>query len=187
MYNKIYKSKIINENNIRFKEVKKVGSEDALFNCELLFHINTISTINNVYHNQLVREGSTSGKYKVGVMRRIGNLIEELYRYGEGINKKSNVKLLAPILLIFFQQWNYNLLKTYANEDLLNYMVIEQREAEQNKYFKRAEKAFISNRDVQIYIDKMGYSKKGKLFIKLYMILSLLGLYKTSVKLILIL
>lgn len=185
--NKIYKRQILQDNNIYFKGVNEVGSEDALFNYQVLFYTDIITSINRTYHNQLARYGSTTREYKVGAMARTAKLIENIYLYSQNIGKSNISNEVAPIFLIFFQQWNYNLIKTYDNKNLFNSMVIEQIEAEKNEYFKRAEKAFISNKNVQIYIDKMGYSKKGKLFIKLYMILSLLGLYKTAIKLRLIL
>lgn len=183
VYNKIYKADVLKNTNIRFKEVKEVGSEDALFNCQLLLHVNKISAINSTYHNQLAREGSTAREYKIGAMERTARFIEELYRYTQDMNEKETGDILVPIMLIFLQQWNYNLLKTYQQCNLQEYMVKEQRLAEKNKYFKKAEKDFISKRSVQVYIDKMGYSKKGKVFIKLYMILSLLGLYRVAIKL----
>lgn len=185
--NKIYKSKILKTNNIKFDNVKNVGSEDALFNIYVSLNINKIASVANTYYNGIDRNGSTTRKYMPGCMKRTATLLENVYRYCEKLNKSKLADIISSILLIFFQQWNYNFLKTYKKEELFNYMVIEQREAEKNKYFKRAEKAFISNRNAQVYINKMGYSKKGKLFIKLYMILSLLGLYKTAVKLRLIL
>lgn len=185
--NKIYKSKILKVNDIKFDNVENVGSEDALFNIDVLLNVDKIASTSSTYYNGIERMGSTTRKYKVGCMKRTANLLEKVYSHCEKLNKSELADIISAIFLIFFQQWNYNLLKTYGNENLFNNMVIEQREAEKNKYFKRAEKAFISNRNVQIYIDKMGYSKKGKLFIKLYMILSLLGLYKTAIKLRLIL
>lgn len=182
VYNKIYKTNIIKNESIRFKEVREVGSEDALFNCQLLFHIKRISAINTTNHNQLAREGSTAREYKVGAMERTASFIEVLYKYTEKINKKETGANLASIILIFFQQWNYNLLKTYGKENLQEYMIREQKLAEKNQYFKKAEKDFICKKSVQTYIDNMGYSKKGKAFLKLYMMLSLCGLYKTSIK-----
>lgn len=185
--NKIYKSKMLKNNNIRFDNVKNVGSEDALFNIYVSLNINKIASVSDTYYNGIERNGSTTRKYMFGCMKRIANLLESIYGYCKKINKSELADSICPILLIFFQQWNYNFLKSYKKEDLFNSMVIEQREAEKNKYFKRAEKSFIVNRNAQVYINKMGYSTKGKLFIKLYMILSLLGLYRTAIKIRLIL
>lgn len=183
VYNKIYKREILQNNNIYFKEVKEVGSEDALFNYQVLFYADKIVAINNTYHNQLERAGSTAREYKVGAMSRTAKLIENIYLYSQNIGKENIGNKVAPIFLIFFQQWNYNLIKTYDNKNLFNNMVIEQVEAEKNKYFKRAEKSFVFDKNVKGYISKLGYSSKGKIFMDLYIILSLMKLYKLSVKL----
>ena len=180
--NKIYRSEIIKENKIYFKEVKEIGSEDALFNYEVLFYADKIVAINTTYHNQLAREGSTAREYKIGAMNRTANLIENIYLYSKKIGKESIGIETAPIFLIFLQQWNYNLIKTYGNEDLFNNMVLEQSEAGKNKYFRMAEKSFIFDKNIKGYISKLGYSSRGKVFMNLYMILSLMKLYKLSVK-----
>ena len=182
IYNKIYRSEIIKENKISFKEVKEVGSEDALFNYEVLFYVDKIVAINTTYHNQLAREGSTAREYKIGAMNRTANLIQNIYLYSKKIGKESIGIETAPIFLIFFQQWNYNLIKTYGNEDLFNNMVLEQSESGKNKYFRMAEKSFICEKNIKNYLSKLGYSSKGKVFMNLYMMLSLMGLYRLSIK-----
>lgn len=183
VYNKIYKSNIIKDNKIFFKEVREVGSEDALFNFQILFYTNRIVVKNKVFHNQLAREGSTARKYKVGVMKRTANLIEEVYNYANKINRKEVGEMVAPIMLIFFQQWNYNLIKIYGKDNLFNNIVQEQKEAEKSISFRKSEKTFILEKKVQNYIGNMGFSRKGRLFFKVYMMLSLVGQYKLAAKL----
>lgn len=183
VYNKIYISNIIKNNNIFFKEVREVGSEDALFNFQVLLYTNRIVVKNKVFHNQLAREGSTARAYKIGAMRRTANLIEEIYKYANKINRKSVGEVVAPIMLIFFQQWNYNLIKTYGKDNLFNNIVEEQKEAEKSRSFRKSEKAFILDKKVQNYVGNMGFSTKGKLFFKFYMGLSLVGRYKLAAKL----
>lgn len=182
VYNKIYKSEIIKENKIYFKEVREVGSEDTLFNYQVLFYTSKIVAINNTYHNQLAREGSTAREYKFGVMERTAKLVESIYLYSEMMENMESGKKVAPIILLFFQQWNYNMIKTYGNDNLYNNMLKEQIIAEKNEYFKKAEEAFIFDKEIKIYTKRLGYSKRGKLFMDLYMILSLMKLYKLSVK-----
>ncbi|EJT5929239.1 TPA: glycosyltransferase [Clostridium perfringens] len=182
VYNKLYKTEILKNNKIYFKEVNEVGSEDALFNYQVLFYVDKIGTVNTTYHNQLAREGSTTRKYRVGAMKRTAKFIENIYLYSESIDKYNIGKEIAPVFLIFFQQWNYNFIRNYGNENLFNNMVIEQREAEKNNYFKRAEKSFIFDKNIKQYIKKLGYSSRGKIFMNLYMFLSLIGLYKLSIK-----
>ena len=181
VYNKIYKSEIIKSNKIYFKEVREVGSEDFLFNYQVLFYIDKIISIDNTNHNQLAREGSTAREYKLGAMERTAKLIENIYLYAEKINKQEIGKKVAPIILIFFQQWNYDLIKKYGN-NLYRNMLCEQISAEKNKYFRLAEKEFIFDKDIKKYIYELGYSEKGRMFINLYMSLSLMKLYKLAVK-----
>ena len=148
----------------------------------VLFYVDKIVAINTTYHNQLAREGSTAREYKIGAMNRTANLIQNIYLYSKKIGKESIGIETAPIFLIFFQQWNYNLIKTYGNEDLFNNMVLEQSESGKNKYFRMAEKSFIFDKNIKKYISKLGYSSKGKVFMNLYMMLSLMGLYRLSIK-----
>lgn len=180
VYNKIFKKTIISNNNITFKEVKEVGSEDALFNYEVLLNVEKIIEVNSTNHNQLAREGSTARIYKIGAMKRTSKLIEEIYKYSYDNNAKEIGDMLAPIMLLFFQQWNYNLIKTYGKDDFKKYITDEHKLIEKNKYLKRAEKDLIFDRRLNPYIKKMGYSQKGKLFMSIYMLLSLLGLNKLA-------
>lgn len=180
VYNKIFKKSIIYNHNIKFKEVIDVGSEDTLFNYEVLLHVKKIIEVNSVNHNQLAREGSTARSYKIGVMKRTSKLIEEIYEYSCNNDAKEVGEILAPIILLFFQQWNYNLIKTYGEDNLKKYITDEHKSIKKNKYFKRAEKDLIFNRRLNIYIKKMGYSQKGKVFMSIYMLLSLLGLNKLA-------
>lgn len=178
--NKIYlKSNIIN-NNIKFKNVSEVGSEDALFNYCVLLNSNTVSCVKDTFYNGVERKGSTTRDYTVGAMVRTAGLLEQIYRYSEK-NKKDKIgKISGPIMLIFFQQWNYNLIKTFGKNDLKKYIEQEHKLVEDNKYFKLAEKDFVFDKNIKPYIKKMGYSPKGKLFMNIYMILSLLKMNKLA-------
>lgn len=179
VYNKIYKSEIIKKYNIRFRNVKDVGSEDALFNYSILFNVSSILSVKSTFHNQLMREGSTAREYKIGVMNRTANLIQNIYEYSSSMNKDSIAELAAPIMLIFFQQWNYNLLKSYGKENLKS-LIEKEHKLVSNKYFKRAEKECIFNKNITQYLMKMGYGKRGILFIRIYILFSLLGLNKLA-------
>ena len=60
--------------------------------------------------------------------------------------------VLAPIMLLFFQQWNYNLIKTYGKDNFKKYITDEHKLIEKNKCFKRAERDLIFNRRLNPYI-----------------------------------
>ena len=182
VYNKIFKRSILSTNNIKFKEVNQVGSEDALFNYQVLFHISKIIEVSSTNHNQLAREGSTARSYKIGAMTRTSGLIEEIYKYFSENGNDEISSILAPINLLFFQQWNYNLIKTYGENNLKKNLFEEHILIRDNLYFKRAEKEFILKKGLTRYVKKMGYSDKGILFMKLYMFFDLLNMSKLAVQ-----
>ena len=180
--NKLYSRKLLLNNNIRFRSVEEVGSEDAVFNYCTLLNTNKIVTINDTFYNGVERLGSTTRQYNIGAMKKTAKLLESIYIYSESINKSHIGEVMAPVFLLFFQQYNYNLIKTYGKENVIDFVVEEQKLAEENKYFKKAEKDFIFNKHLTTYFKAMGYSKKGIVFMKIYMWLSLNGLYKLSAK-----
>lgn len=173
VYNRIYSSNVFEKSTIRFKEVKEVGSEDALFNYCFLLNSNKVSSINDTYHNQLAREGSTAREYKVGAMKRTGNLIESVYKYSKEQDKSDVGEIIAPIMLVFFQQWNYNLIKTYGMDNLKENIKIEHKQSANSNYLRKAERAIVFDKKIASYLKKMGFGVKGRLFIRGYMFFSL--------------
>lgn len=174
--NRIYSNEIVKKLKLRFKSVQEVGSEDALFNYCFLLDADIVTSINNTYHNQLAREGSTTRNYKIGAMNRTGKLIEGIYKYSESMQKRESGETIAPIMLIFFQQWNYNLIKIYGKQNLKKNIKLEHKEVSNNPYVKKAEKAVICDVRMATYLKKMGFSIKGRLYIKSYMFFSLCNL-----------
>ena len=180
--NKIYLSKVIKRNDIKFRSVKEVGSEDTLFNYCTLLHANKIITEKNTFYNGVERRGSTTRFYKFGCMERTGNLVKSIYEYSKEKHCEEIGEIIAPIMLLFFQQWNYNYIKTYAKEEFLNKFYEEQKSIENDFYFKRAERMLIFNKKLQPFIKKMGYGYKGRLFMKCYLLLCLIKMNKLAVK-----
>lgn len=174
--NKIYLTRIIKENNIRFDNVDTVGSEDTLFNYKFLLNANNVSTERDTFYNGTERMNSTTRKYKFGAMKRTACLIESIYKYSERLGKKEVSEQIAPIMLLFFQQWNYNYIKTYGTGSLKEDIKKEHKNVSSDIYFKKAEKDLIFKKDLQVYIKKMGYGYTGRIFIKLYFLCSLCNL-----------
>lgn len=181
--NKLYKSDLIKKNNIMFKSVDEVGSEDALFNYCTLLNTKKVVTVRTVFYNGLEREGSTTRKYKENSMKRTANLIREIYEYSDQINKIEVANEIAPIFLLFFQQWNYSYIKTYGTGKLNDNLKFEHSKLYKEKYFKEAEKRLIFNRDNLNNMKLMGYSSKGIIFIKIYMIFSYLNFNRLAAQL----
>ena len=180
--NKIYLRDVIDGMGLRFKSVKDVGSEDLLFNICYILKTNISISINSTYHNQLAREGSTTRRYTIGAMERTGKLINSLYALtlDEVLKDKKEVqKLLAPLVLLFFQQWNYNLIKTYGG-NLKEDLTKEHKEINKNKFMKKAERTLIFNPLIIPYMKKMGFSLKGRIYIRAYMLCCLCNLNKLA-------
>lgn len=180
--NKIYKTDLIRKWEVKFEDVKKVGSEDAFFNYCTLLNTNRIGSISGVYYNGVERVGSTTRSYKVGAMERTASLLEATYHYSRLVNKSDKYNIIAPILLLFFQQWNYNFIKVYGGNNLKGNLKTEHKKAEKNMYFSQVEKIFIFDKSVDKYITRMGFNSKGKLFMKIYMCINLIGLYDLAAR-----
>lgn len=178
--NKLYKSNLLK--NVRFKDVFQVGSEDTLFNYEVLLNINTISSTNFTCYNGLNRIGSTARKYNYGTMIKTGNLIEEMKRVSIKYQKESVWDKIGGIVFLFFQQWNINLIKTYSNEDIALIIEKELREGSKQIEFRKCEKQLAFNFNNIKYMKQMGYSFSGRMFIRLFMLFSYIKLYGLASK-----
>lgn len=173
--NKLYKKSVLRENNIFFEDVDKVGSEDALFNYCYILNIKKVREISEGIYNGYEREGSTTRKYKKGCMNRTANFIENIYRYSKKYEKEEIGNNVASIFLIFFQQWNYNYIKTFGKENIRKILKEEHEKTFRNNFFRKAEKNFIFDKNIKGYIERLGYSQRGILFFKVYMFFSYCG------------
>lgn len=180
--NKLYAREVIKKNGIRFRSVDEVGSEDALFNYCILLNSGRIKTVSDVYYNGVEREGSTTRIYKKGCMKRTAKLIKYLNEYSTQIGKDELGKKIAPIMLLFFQQWNYKYIKSYSNISIVQALLYEQKLVKNEKEFKLAEKQIVFNNKFKWYMKEMGYTNRGILFIKVYMLFSLINLNWMAVK-----
>lgn len=59
--NKLYRMGVIQK--IRFHSVAEVGSEDALFNYEVMFRFGRIAEVKSVFYNSIARNNSTARSY----------------------------------------------------------------------------------------------------------------------------
>lgn len=173
--NKIYKKEIIDNNNIRFKSFKDVGSEDTLFNYEMLFKINTVKTINNISYNQLARNGSTMRSYNKGYFIRLNNLLNNISKISTDnlFNKK-----IISIMYIYFMGRYTKLILQYDKEG--NLLESELNLVRNNKLFKYYTKnvIFMSNRIMK----KMGYRISGIVVVKIKALLVFMEMNKIRSK-----
>lgn len=186
VWNKLYKKKIINNNNIRFENVNYVGSEDALFNGMVLCHTKKIIALNKIYYNQLSRDGSTARTYKYGYMKRTGNLIKCMDEYFIKTKNEILAKKILPIILLFFHQWNISQIKTYSKEDMATLIIDELNEGMKISKLKSYAKSLAFSQSVTNNMRIMGFKLKGRLLVRVIMGLSVLKQYKLATKIILL-
>lgn len=183
--NKIYKRDIITKNNIRFEDVSYVGSEDALFNFEVLLNINKIKSINKIGYTQLSRYGSTTTTYKYGYMNRTANMIKCMRKYSMETNNEQIYKQIGPLFLLFFYQWNMSNIKSIKDQDLKELILKEIKDAASNEVFMKCVKELGLSISLNKYMQNMGFKSSGIALIKTIMTLYYLRLYKLTSKLIL--
>lgn len=183
VYNRLYRRCIIERNDIRFKSVDEVGSEDALFNYCILFNTKIISSIDKVFYNGLERSGSTARTYKFGSMNKTANLMECMKSYSEKVNKQEVWNKVEPILFQFYQQWNINLIKKYSNEDITKIISKELEVANKSKVFKQCQKRLALGINHEKNLKKCGYKFSGRVYIRLFMFLSYINQYNLAARL----
>lgn len=79
---KLYKSSIIKENNIKFEDIKNIGTyEDGLFNINIFKYVKRATFINKtLYHYRKTNQYSITTKYKFNMVNQwlfLFNLLEE--------------------------------------------------------------------------------------------------------------
>jgi len=91
VWNKLYSSKLIKENNIQFVDLYKIGTgEDGLFNLEVFNYASRIIYINkHFYHYLKTNEASCTTLYKDKLYHQWNNLFDIMTNYIR-IKKKKN-------------------------------------------------------------------------------------------------
>lgn len=107
LWNKIYKTEIIKNNNIKFKNDKIMMSTDLLFNLEAIPHSKNIVTIDKPFYNYVIRQGSVSHKNDTVTIEKINNFIESYYKNNNNYSKKSFFNF-SIILIPFIKTYILN-------------------------------------------------------------------------------
>lgn len=171
--NKIYKCELIKKyNNIFFKDINKVGSEDTLFNYELLKDIGKIVSTSKTWFNQLSRNGSTMKSYKEGYFVRLNGLLEEMIAYeGNAISKE------VMLFYIYFLN-SYSNIILNLDEKGRGLLKKEYKMMKNCKFISKAnKKLFFSNGDI---LNDLNYRAKGKFIIRIKLMLLFFRLYNIS-------
>lgn len=180
VWNKLYLKDIIDKYKIRFEDVSYVGSEDALFNYQVLCHVKKIRAIDKICYSQLSREDSTARTYKVGYMNRTGNMITCMDKYGVKIGKISESKDIINMYLVFFYQWNISQIKLHSKHNTLSLIREELKESINNKIFRKNIKKYLFDINISRYMKLMGFRTNGIILIKSIMVLYYLKCYKLA-------
>ena len=101
-WGKLYKSKIILDNNIEFTDTKQIGTEDALFNIHAFSYLNKAVYINKTfYHYRRESNVALTKTYKPNLFNNWQNLFSLMQEYIDknGLDKNYNVALNNRIAL----------------------------------------------------------------------------------------
>lgn len=169
--NKIYRKRIIKENKIFFEDIKIIGSEDALFNYYLLKNSKRIGACNDTKYNSITRENSTTQIYDEKYMSKIANLLKKME---QSKNQNYNERILFFIHFFFNyiekikklknnkkEAWK-KLFKTLKNELILNKIM----------------KFIVYGRYRKKNLEALGYSLKGRIYLRFIFSLVLLNAEK---------
>lgn len=102
VWNKIYSSKIIKENQIKFEDNKKVFGEDLLFNLEIMHYTHFLITINKPLYNYFIRNESVSHRKDFISLDKITNIIKLFIENTKKFESFKNDFLVFSVLVIPF-------------------------------------------------------------------------------------
>ena len=176
--NKLYKRECIN--NIRFKDIRKYGSEDFIFNFEVLFNLKQIGEISNTYNNNLARKGSTARRYTVGEIQQNVNLFNICINIAK-IHGQYDKRMQAILLYVFyfFYSRSINHIKEYCLID--SGKVLHKEIDSVYDFLKQISKLILKNREVNNIFKAYGFRIRGILTIKMQFFLYLLTFKKVSI------
>nr|WP_194191072.1 glycosyltransferase [Clostridium chrysemydis] len=168
--NKIYDKNLLIDNRITFKEFNEIGSEDTLFNLEVLRNCKNIGVVSETYYNQISRTGSTTRKYNAGYMIRLGNLLKTL-------KSKGFENTILYIIYIHFNDRYISLIKGYGNNPKINFIEEIKNNKLSNIYYY-INKKLIFDKETNKILKNRGYSIKGIIFYKAKLFLKWVRAYK---------
>ncbi len=176
--NKLYKKELLDKNNLRFEDVSYVGSEDTLFNYGVLCIANKIVAISDVLYNVQVRDDSTVRTYKFGYMSRTANLMSRLKHYSSNLDNLPLFRETYPIVFLYFHQWNFDRIIHLSSDKKT--LEKELKDAMKKKFFRSGSVRITFDYRLTKYIKKLGFNTSGIVYLRIYMVLYLLGFSKLA-------
>lgn len=77
----VYRRQLLEEHNLRFVTEREVGSEDYLFNLQVIVHAASVRVLSCALYNYELRGGSLSQTYKPDLIEKYTRLLERLKAY----------------------------------------------------------------------------------------------------------
>lgn len=165
--NKIFKANLIKD--LRFASVQEVGSEDTLFNFEVMLRMKRVIEVEGVFSNQLARENSTARSYKTGALTQSYHL---LCRMLEVSKNRKDLEQVCFCVYNYFNQRAWKQIQNYA----------EGNKKQNIKDELKMESGLPRIREFSIRmvclscLDRMGYRWSGKMLLKAVYLLKILRL-----------
>lgn len=128
-WNRVYKKKIIDKNQIRFVDNRRIFAEDLYFTMCYLLHAKKISVIEDKLYNYMSRPDSIMGQNKKIKVQKFVHLNKEIYCY---IKEKQNKYFLKNYYRMFYLIME-NETRNYSLESILNEIL----KMEKSLFFRR--------------------------------------------------
>ena len=182
--NKLYRASILKKNNLEFRDVRKVGSEDLLFNINFIYHCNKIGETSDVFYNNVERIGSTTRAYNTGYFKRLSNLIQEMNLIDKKYEISSRGSNTINLAVLFYFQWELSQIRNYGDKRQSIIIIEELNSITGDLLFNNYMKKIILNKKICSDLKKMGYKSRGVMFLKLVLGCIVFKQYKIARKLI---
>ncbi|MGG2092737.1 glycosyltransferase [Bacillus sp. S13(2024)] len=179
-WNRLYKKDFVNKYNLRFEEEHSYA-EDMLFNLYSICHANRISIIPNPLYNYVRKSESLSQVLPDDILIRLVNLVETFEIYV----KKYNVKnITSGMIAVVFWYEIISALTSLARSMDENELTKKLKIVGENPSFKRYMRTCFSCKEYVSYIERAGYTRKGKYYMKFIMFLYINRCYSLATKII---
>lgn len=175
VWNKLYKSKIIKENNIRFEPHDDVLAEDLMFNLYYICHVSSIRTINKDFYKYVQHPNTLMSNNKPKSLNRYMNLIDKFILYAKKCNCYKDIEEVLPILL--YQLLSNGLFHEYSISKKVSTMKTGLRDASRYYFFKQFTKSLGFGNLVSILREKTNGTKRSEIRARLFSLYCYFGLY----------
>ena len=182
VYNRIYKKKIWND--IKFLDLKEIGTEDTLANFEIMFRLKRVGEVDDTFYNNLERRGSTARTYNGGMLRQNLSLYQKCVEkiQNERELQKRELETMCLYIYNFFQQRAWKYIKKYAFNGYEEILKNELLEIKNFDGFRKISWDMVLNNQLSLRLKEAGYRTRGVVLIKLLYCLQGFGFFNLEKK-----